>query len=172
MKDNNEITKECLSLINTIIKKCDFQVGYTGSKEGFNWRNNEYKSAINDIIEYAVDKVLEVYRKIDLAYPEEIYCEDLLVLSIDNDNPKIYYLTKQIENPYDDINESIEINNKASTTTYIPLSVYNKQGYLLLGKHVGDTITYQNDGDLNEHTITILDIRKTRYSEKSITRLY
>ena len=41
-----------------------------------------------------------------------------------------------------------------------------KPGVLLIGSHVGDTITCSLDDDKNEHTIKILSTRRTLNSKK------
>jgi len=36
----------------------------------------------------------------------------------------------------------------------------------ILGKHVGDEITYTEDNEKNQHTVKILSVQKTVYSRK------
>jgi len=119
---------------------------------------------IDKIKDAAKKMVWDAYQdyKAKLEYENsEIYLEDLVVLSIDNSQPTRYWLGRSTNNWDVDL-----INGKTRVSSYEPLPEENLIVKKILGKHVGDEITYTEDNEKNQHTVKILSVQKTVYSRK------
>ncbi len=160
MDDKNELMRNCLDLVKTIVERTYFG-GYGFNGDTDYMRFSYSRSELDSIIDYAFKKTIELSRRFDTEVPMQVYCEDLVVLSIDGKKPLKYYLTQ-----YDkDDSEEVSL-AKGYTSNFIMVDANEYPWYKLLGKYEGDTIKYSSDGDKNEHTIKILSTQRTENSEK------
>lgn len=190
MEENNEtrierLRRDCISLASAMIPVCidkrfyDFPGGhaYSGSSRGFNELDEETKSTINDIIDYATTKVFELDKKITKESDEnEIFVEDMVILSIDDGAPIFYYVTLFDLDSLDYIESkdkyiiALDAFNRTIDKDMI-LHINDSENPLgreLIGKHVGDEFTYvKGENAKNMHNIKILAHRRSKHSYKA-----
>ena len=161
MDDKNELMRNCLDLVKTIVGRTYFgDHNINGDTDYMIFSCN--KSKLDSIIDYAFKKTVELSRRFDTEVPMQVYCEDLVVLSIDGKEPLKYFLTQ-----YDKDDDPDEVSlAKGYTSNFIMVDANEYPWYKLLGKYEGDTIKYSSDGDKNEHTIQIISTQRTENSEK------
>lgn len=147
MDDKTTIT---LELIKTMLannkNKYDFD-----TKDGL----NRLKRTIMDAKNIA-EEMFKTNNSADI-----VYCEDIIIMSHDNENPKRIYLTKgNVVYESIDAPDGMEIPEELCKGNYRCVSVYSKLGQALLGSRINETDKYTaEDGSI--HEFYIFSIKKT-----------
>lgn len=159
MEEKNNIEKNAIEIFKILIDS--------------HYQNDQrldlnFDSEINNVIKY-LDIATEMAYRLDKNTNEKyvIYCEDVVVLSIDGGKPELYYLSN-----YDGITdkEAIDFTDNSPEIDdldedYI-ICATDDLGLNLLGKRVGDKITFSKDDEKNQHTAVILSNKRTTLSYK------
>lgn len=163
MENKNEFVKNCLDLVKTIVEKTQFHT------DGIYFYESCDRNKLDAIIDYSFKTTLKLYKRIDDELPMQVYCEDLVVLSIDGGKPTRYFLTEYYDQLMQKPVKGVDTEYGNSTAKYVMIDAKKQPWCDLLDAHVGDTITYKNDGDEHSHTIDILSTRRTKQSTKLTT---
>ena len=164
-KENNSDLTTCINFINTLILKSDLSPTTYGEKKSNGLLDFDRFSAKDDldkIINYGVQKFLEIKKQIEPSMnndEKEIYCEDIVIVSIDDQPPIKYHISR--EPLY-----HVEDKDGHSIHDYNSLSLYTDLGKMLIGKKVGDVIRFARETDKDEHSIKVLDNIRTTHSRK------
>ena len=164
--DKKEFINRCLSYYQTLIDNYDFghkkynPSGPDTPVKGFSFGSAD-EDVLNRLMELAINNMIKFEQMIEEKKYNVIETEDLVVLSMDNGPETRYYLSRYASRPLypEPLNEYAEYQSD-----YTNLSVHNGLGRELLGKHVGDTLTYTDGEEKKLRTIKILSLRKTKYS--------
>jgi hypothetical protein len=146
------LEKECMELVCTLINKTSFGSGYDTYERHHNER-------LDEIINVAVEKTLEMKRK--LHEERKVFPGDFVVVLVD-DEKYIRYLLVRDGKSY---NWVIPTGTRTKEENFINLRVHDGLGYELVGRKVGDSFTYGEDNGKLYHTYKILSCRKTELSE-------
>ena len=123
------------------------------------------KDTIDRIIKFSIQTCKKYNDKIVVEEEKNkntVFCGDLIVVMIDKKTLKRYFINRN-----DTTRTYIQpINCGNIEVNFENLFVQTNLGRKLIGKCVGDTITYSSDDAKNEHTVEIVSIRKTIASEE------
>jgi len=165
--DNKELKTRVLDCFKTLVENYDFKHEFTNYRSGtpnypIKGFHMDDKSKIEELMDLAVRLVFKMDNSVDELVENEVYTEDLVVISIDGGEPERYYLTRytgRFDSPLETLYGYVEYNCDE-------LSADSELGQSLLGRHVGQEFKYTNDDDKKEHTVKILSCRKTINSLK------
>jgi len=116
-------------------------------------------------LDQAISDAIVIELRAKNIFDNEVYCEDVVTLSVDGKKER--YLLSSIDAGEYGIRAEIPNTNLGSTFHKDKIiSVYGEIGLQLLGKHVGNIITYNIENEKNQHKIEILATRKTKNSYK------
>jgi hypothetical protein len=151
--ENNNLELAIVEIANTLFEKRNINPNYS-----YSYIESEYL----DILKKSKEIIFKIHDEAQARTESEVYCGDLVVLSINKANPRRFYINRD-----EKVREEIQPRNGKYVTNFEIIDAYSKLGQELMGRHVGDKFYASVDDNVkNEQTVEILACRKTSRSEK------
>ena len=125
---------------------------------------NKYQFENESYSNRYIDLAVELAQKIDDKTNEDkiIYCEDVVIVSINDNEPERFLLTWYDDDDNNTIEYVDETPKMYDTSKIKIVRVETPLGREILGRHVNETFTYKEYSE--EITVKILGHKRTKYS--------
>jgi hypothetical protein len=146
--------------------RCLFLTIYLANKyyEGnyFTVDDKDHWKDVDTIVTHAVKIINNIDKGINRIEEDIIYQDDIVII-LDNGTPLKLLLTRNSEEFKNRITSEDE---KIDYGNYEIVDPRSSLGLSIIGRKVGDTVKYSDGESKNQHTVKILDHKRTKFSAK------
>lgn len=151
--DIDKIRSDAMVIANALINKTEFLEGFRFEKE---WHVNK----LEKIIDLSVKEAIRANKITLEELNKKVSCGDLVLVKQANNKTIRYLLSRFLLGL-----QEVDVIGGAKEYYFKTLDVHSNLGLALIGKSVGEEVTYSEGNEKNIHTVKILSIRKTELSE-------